>query len=93
MASGIERSIRRLDGALDALETAVSRLLSAEPLADRASDEPPFGADDESLLDDRLDRAEARAADLERASREASRRLQRAIAALRGVLDLGTGTP
>jgi hypothetical protein len=92
MASGIERSIRRLDGALDALETAVSRLLSAEPLADRASDEPPFGADDDSLLD-RLDRAEARAADLERASREASRRLQRAIAALRGVLDLGTGTP
>ena len=92
MASGIERSIRRLDGALDALETAVSRRLSAEPLADRRADEPPSGADDESLLD-RLDRAEACAADLERARREASRRLERAIAVLRGVLDAGTGTP
>ena len=87
MASGIERSIRRLDGALDALETAVSRRLSAEPFADRGPDEPSAGADDGSR------RAEGSAADLERARREASRRLERAIAVLRGVLSAGTEAP
>ena len=88
MAADIERSVRRLDGALDALEAAVARRLSADAVAHPSPDAPPSGVDDEDLLD-RLDRAEARAADLERAGREASQRLERAIAAVRGVLGPG----
>jgi hypothetical protein len=88
MASGIERSIRRLDGALDALEAAVSHRLAADPSADRPC---PASDEEQRRLLDRLDRAEARTADMERAGREASRRIERAMAAVRGVLDDGTG--
>lgn len=88
MAAGIERSIRRLDGALDALEAVCGRLVGA-PIGDDGG-RPSAGEDRERLaaeLGEARDRAEA----LEQANQQAAHRLARAMEAIRSVLDADAG--
>lgn len=82
----VERAQRRLDAAIDALESAV--YLRVERDGRRESLEvqlQAFGSD-RSRLAAELDQIRARSGDLEDANREVSRRLERAVDTIRTVL-------
>jgi len=86
-ASTIEIATRRLQAALEALDSAVGRRLERDQgEAVLASQVHAFDADRARLASD-LDAAAARARGLENANREVAQRLDTAIATIRGIVD------
>ncbi|MCX5516364.1 hypothetical protein C3941_16870 [Kaistia algarum] len=86
-ASPIDRAVRRLQAALDALEGVVEDRLGADAkLAELEGELQRIGLD-RSRLAQSVDAAESRAERLESANQEVSRRLVGAMETIRGVLD------
>lgn len=86
-ASPIDRAVRRLQAALDALEGIVEDRLSADSrLAELENELQRIGLD-RSRLAQTVDAVEARAEKLENANQEVSRRLVDAMETIRGVID------
>jgi L-lactate utilization protein LutB len=86
-ASTIDFATRRLQAALDALDSAVGRRLErAQGEAALASQVHAFDADRARLASE-LDAAAARARGLETANREVAQRLDAAIATIRAVVE------
>lgn len=85
--------MRQLEAALQSLEYAVERRLSQSAGADGLAEEVQMLTSDRAELAEALDQAQARAAKLEQLNRDASRRIDSAIAAIRDVLagDEGRG--
>jgi len=91
-ASPIDRAVRRLQAALDALENLVEeRLGSDAKLAELEGELQRIGLD-RSRLAQSVDAAESRAERLESANQEVSRRLVATMETIRGVVERnGTG--
>ncbi|MBN8999628.1 MAG: DUF4164 domain-containing protein [Rhizobiales bacterium] len=91
-ASPIDRAVRRLQAALDALEGIVEDRLAVDTrLAELEGELQRIGLD-RSRLAQTVDAAESRADKLETANQEVSRRLVEAMETIRGVIDRnGTG--
>ena len=86
-ASTIEIATRRLQAALDALDSAVGRRLERDQgEAVLASQVHAFDTDRARLASE-LDAAAARARGLENANREVAQRLDAAIATIRAIVD------
>jgi len=86
-ASTIEIATRRLQAALDALDSAVGRRLERDQgEAALASQVHAFDTDRARLASE-LDAAAARARGLENANREVAQRLDAAIATIRAIVD------
>ena len=86
-ASTIEMATRRLQAALDALDSAVGRRLErAQGEAALASQVHAFDTDRARLASE-LDAAAARARGLETANREVAQRLDVAIATIRAIVE------
>ncbi len=90
-ASTIEIATRRLQSALDALDSAVERRLERDQgEAALASQVHAFDADRARLAAE-LDTAAARARALETANREVAQRLDTAIATIRTIVETAEG--
>ena len=91
-ASPIDRAVRRLQAALDALEGIVEDRLSVDSrLVELEAELQRIGLD-RSRLAQTVDAAESRADKLEAANQEVSRRLVDAMETIRGVINRnGTG--
>lgn len=87
MASATEQAVRRLQAALQSLELAVERRLTASAGADELAAEVEMLTSDRARLAETLDQSQARAASLEHVNREVSRRLEAAAETVRGVLE------
>ncbi len=86
-AGGIESATRRLQSALEALDSAVGRRLERDQgQAALASQVHAFDADRARLAAE-LDVATARARALEAANRDVAQRLDAAIAAVRSIIE------
>lgn len=84
-------SLDRLMQAIAKLETVVERRIETERSLGSLHDDLQRLSDDRSQLAETLDKAEGRAARLEEANREVSRRLVSAMEAIRSVLDTHGG--
>ena len=87
----LQRALQRLNGALDALDAAAERRAEAD--AARADSEAEYAVmqDDRSRLAVELDAALARARTLDRVAGDVAARVERAGAAVRGILaDIGS---
>ncbi|MDQ4060382.1 MAG: DUF4164 domain-containing protein [Pseudomonadota bacterium] len=84
---GLDAAARRLDTALDALETALSRRRAGERSIAALHGELQLLAEERARLARQLNEARDHTAALESANREASRRLDAAMAAIRMVLE------
>jgi chromosome segregation ATPase len=93
MASEVESALGRLERALDQLEAAAERRLSALDRLQHLEQENHTLSADRARLADSLDKSEARAAQLENANREVSRRLVAAVETIRSVLEPGAEQP
>ena len=93
MASATEQAVRRLEAALQNLEVAVRQRLSQSVGAEGLADEVQMLTADRARLAEDLDKAEARAAKLENANRDVSRRLGAAVETIRGVLQAEAERP
>lgn len=82
----MELAVRRLEAALRGLEQAVEERLALAVGADGLAEEVQMLSTDRARLAETLDLAEARVAKLETLNRDASRRLEAAIATIRSVL-------
>lgn len=82
----LQRALRRLDGALDALEAAAERRAEADAARGDAAGEYLVMQDDRARLAAELDAALARGRALDRAAEDVSGRLERAGAEVRAVL-------
>ena len=91
MPSATEHAVKQLEAALQSLEYAVERRLSQASGADGLAEEVQMLTSDRAELAESLDRAQAYAARLEQLNRDASRRLDNAIDALREVLSSDDG--
>lgn len=89
MASAVETALSRLERALDQLEAAAARRLTALERLYRLEGENQTLSADRARLADNLDKAEARASRLESANRDVSRRLVAAVEAIQSVLQPG----
>ena len=89
MASAVETALSRLERALDQLEAAAARRLTALERLYRLEGENQTLSADRARLADSLDKAEARASRLESANRDVSRRLVAAVEAIQSVLQPG----
>jgi peptidoglycan hydrolase CwlO-like protein len=87
MTSGVEGILHRLDQALEQLESAVDKCHHQLGQMEHLRSEVQTLSADRAQLADRLDKAEARAARLEGANRDASRRIIFAVEAIRDVVD------
>ena len=83
----LRQVLERLEKALNALEQAVDLRLDKEGDFAEAEEEVQRMNADRSRLAQELDQSEARAARLEAANREVSRRLVTAMETIRAVLD------
>ena len=92
MPSATEQAVRRLEAALQSLETAVQRRLPqiGESAEDLTAEVEMLSAD-RARLAESLDRSEARTARLENVNREVSRRVANAMVTIRAVLDADGG--
>lgn len=86
MPSATEVAFRRLEAALHGLEQAVEERLSLSVGADGLAEEVRMLSADRAQLAETLDKSEARAARLETINRDASLRLDQAIATVQAVL-------
>lgn len=86
MASAVESALGRLERALGQLEASAERRLTALDRVQHLERETHTLSADRARLADSLDKAQARAARLENANREVSRRLVTAVETIRGVL-------
>jgi hypothetical protein len=86
-----EAALRRLSAALDALDRAVEARLEEDRRRGDLETELHRLGGDRSRLAQSLDAAAARAARLEEANREVSRRLVGAMETIRGVLERAGG--
>ncbi len=86
MASATEQAVQQLEAALQSLEYAVERRLAQSAGADGLAEEVQMLTADRAELAEALDQAKARAAKLDQLNRDASRRIDNAIAAIRDVL-------
>ena len=87
MASAVDSAFARLERALGQLEAAAERRLTVLDRLQHAERENQTLSSDRARLADSLDKSEARAARLEGANREVSRRIVTAVEAIRTVLD------
>ncbi|MCJ2012370.1 DUF4164 family protein [Methylobacterium sp. J-076] len=83
----VSDALQRLDATLSRLEATVSRRLEAEASPDDRDAELHLLEEDRSRLAAALDAASARLAQVEATSGEVGHRLDRAIAAVAGVLE------
>ncbi|HYC25595.1 MAG TPA: DUF4164 family protein [Roseiarcus sp.] len=83
----LEPPLKRLRAALDLLEAAVERWLRQEGLRVDTQEELALMQDDRARLATELDGALGRNRDLAAANMEAARRLDRASAAIKAVLE------
>jgi septal ring factor EnvC (AmiA/AmiB activator) len=84
--SSVERAQRRLDAAIDALESAVHLRVERDGRRESLEVQLQAFGSDRSRLAAELDQIRARSGDLEDANREVSRRLERAVDTIRTVL-------
>jgi predicted nucleic acid-binding Zn-ribbon protein len=84
--SAMDGALRRLDAALDALETAVSHSATDSRQREQLENQLQAFGQDRTRLSADLQRLRARSEDLETANREVSRRLERATETIRTVL-------
>lgn len=83
----VSEALQRLDAVLARLEATVTRRLEAEAAPDDRDTELSLLNEDRSRLAAALDAASARLAQVEATSGEVGNRLDRAIAAVAGVLE------
>lgn len=83
----VSDALQRLDSVLARLEATVTRRLEAEAAPDDRDAELALLGEDRSRLAAALDAASARLAQVEATSGEVGHRLDRAIAAVAGVLE------
>lgn len=83
----VTAALQRLDAVLSRLEATVTRRLEAEAAPDDRDAELALLGEDRSRLAAALDAASARLAQVEATSGEVGHRLDRAIAAVSGVLE------
>jgi chromosome segregation ATPase len=84
--SPVERAQRRLDAAIDALESAVHLRVERDGRRESLEVQLQASGSDRSRLAAELDHIRARSSELENANREVSRRLERAVDTIRTVL-------
>ena len=89
--SSLGDAFRRLETALNLIESAVDRRLESERQVAGLEGELHRLGTDRSQLAQSLDAAEARSAALAEANREVSRRLVAAMESIRGVLERNGG--
>ncbi len=82
----LQRALHRLNGALDALDAAAERRAEADAARADADAEYAVMQDDRSRLAVELDAALARARALDRVAGDVAARVERADAAVRGIL-------
>jgi len=87
MAVSTDGALKRLEAALDLLESAIERRLDGERHVSELESELHRLGTDRSRLAQSLDSAEARSVRLEEANREVSRRLVAAMESIRSVLE------
>lgn len=90
-AAALEAALRRLDTALDALESAVVRRVESDRSVSGMEEELSRLGEDRSRLAQDLDGEKARAHRLEDTNREVSRRLVAAMESIRSVLEAHGG--
>jgi len=86
MPSVTEQAVKRLETALQGLEHAVDDRLSRAVGADGLAEEVQMLTSDRARLAEALDQTQARATKLETVNRDVSRRIDKAIESIRGVL-------
>jgi chromosome segregation ATPase len=86
-----DEAVQRLNSALDAFETAVARRRANEDVIRDLEEDAHLLALDRSRLARELDEIKARATDLSTVNAEVGRRLDSAIATVRGVLSAHGG--
>lgn len=84
-------AVKRLESALNQLETAVQRRMDADRSLNSLQDDLQRLGEDRSQLAASLDESEARASRLEDANKDVSRRLVTAMETIRTVLDAHGG--
>ncbi|HWM45993.1 MAG TPA: DUF4164 family protein [Xanthobacteraceae bacterium] len=85
--TAIESATRRLQAALDALESAAERRMEAGARTAALADQMHALDADRARLASDLDHAVARARELERTNREVAERIDIAMNAVRGVIE------
>jgi hypothetical protein len=85
-ASSLDGAIRRLQGAVDAVEAAVAQSLEQSRTGRDRAVEIALLAEDRARLAQDLDAANGRAATLANVNREVGRRLDQAIDSIRSVV-------
>lgn len=88
MPSAMEQAVRRLEAALRGLEQVIEERLSVAGGADGLAEEVRMLTADRAELAENLDRSEARVTKLETISRDVSRRLDKAIDAVRSLIQV-----
>ncbi len=89
----VDLAIRRLMGALDALDAAMERRLEEERRRGTLSDQVHAFSTDRARLASELDEAHAHSRGLERANHEAARRLDEAMETIRAVIEAHGRSP
>ncbi len=84
--SAMDGAMRRLDAAIEALETAISHSATDSRQRDLLESQLQAFGEERSRLSTDLERMRARSEDLETANREVSRRLEHAADTIRAVL-------
>ena len=90
-APAVEAALKKLDRALEAIETAVERRLDVERSMAGLEEELARVGEDRSRLAQDLDQEKARSIRLEDTNREVSRRLVDAMESIRAVLEAHGG--
>ena len=93
MGSATEQAVRRLETALQSLEVAIERRLARSVGSEGLADAVEMLTADRARLAEDLDQAQARAAKLDNANRDVSRRLGAAVETIRGALQLEPERP
>jgi predicted nucleic acid-binding Zn-ribbon protein len=91
MTTSLDAAMRRLEGALGLLEAAVTRRLEAERRRGDLETELQIMQDDRARLAVDLDGAMARLRRVEAATKDVSGRVDRAVGAIRDVLERSGG--
>jgi hypothetical protein len=84
--SGVGRAVKRVIDALDALDAALESRLESDRKAGALTEQVHVFNIDRSRLASELDEARARTRDLEISNREAVRRIDEAMSAIRSII-------